>query len=384
MKKIMLICFLGLTVAILLLNQASSMLAKECMNSSYLLNNSDIIINGTIKSVEINEASEQVCTTTLKVDVDTYEKGSGEDEILIKLAGCNDTWVEDTPSFTKDDIGVKGQFFLIKSTYENSSENEFMIMCGSWNKIETSAPGCKNLYWIDNDNKDCGQKEFCGAYMYYGLQTFENKEKCLNAINNSTNCAKEGQSIITPNYKSCCGGLKSISYMHISKSGTCELLNTTLKICSKCGDNICNESIENKCNCPQDCKNQETGCATDADCPQEDCDINSDCEGSVISCIGGKCIKDYSNGRKAEVKIMPQTASQTAIDRLGELNFTIELKEVGTGNNKEVVYELTGKKQGKFLGIFKIMATERVQVDAETGEVKKVIKPWWAFLASGI
>ena len=56
------------------------------------------------------------------------------------------------------------------------------------------------------------------------------------------------------------------------------------------------------------------------------------------------------------------------------------LKEVGNDN---VVYELTGNKQGKFLGIFKIMGKVKAQVDAETGNVR-VIKPWWSFLASEI
>jgi hypothetical protein len=96
-----------------------------------------------------------------------------------------------------------------------------------------------------------------------------------------------------------------------------------------------------------------------------------------------KSFFNLSNGRNAEIKIMPETASQIAIEKLGELNFTIQLKEVGKKDNARPVYELTGKKQGKFLGIFKIMAKVEVQVDAEDGNVK-VIKPWWAFLASGI
>lgn len=93
-----------------------------------------------------------------------------------------------------------------------------------------------------------------------------------------------------------------------------------------------------------------------------------------------KSFFNLSNGRNAEIKIMPETASATAIERLGELNFTVQLKEVG---NDKVAYELTGNKQGKFLGIFKIIAKVQAQVDAETGKVK-VIKPWWSFLASGI
>jgi len=95
------------------------------------------------------------------------------------------------------------------------------------------------------------------------------------------------------------------------------------------------------------------------------------------------CRKTLGNGRQAEIKIMPETASARAIERLGELNFKVELKEVGKGNETKAAYELTGNKQGKFLGIFKIMAKVKAQVDAETGDVK-VIKPWWSFLTSGL
>ena len=90
-----------------------------------------------------------------------------------------------------------------------------------------------------------------------------------------------------------------------------------------------------------------------------------------------------SNGNVIEIKFMPETASEKAIEKLGELNFTIELKEVGKADDAQVIYELIGNKQGKFLGIFKIIAKVQAEVDAETGNVK-VIKPWWSFLASGV
>ncbi len=95
------------------------------------------------------------------------------------------------------------------------------------------------------------------------------------------------------------------------------------------------------------------------------------------------CKKTLSNGKAAEIKIMPETASENAIARLGDLGFNIQLKEVGTGSDSKAVYELTGNKQGKFLGIFRITAKVQAQVDAGTGEVK-VIKPWWAILTTGI
>lgn len=163
------------------------------------------------------------------------------------------------------------------------------------NAANESDADCKSLYWIDNDNKECGQKQFCGAYVYYGLQTFESKTQCENALG----------------------------------------INKT----KACPDNSLDEN--------------------------------------------GKCMFNLSNGRKAEIKIMPETASERAIARLGELGFTIQLKEVGKGEDAQLVYELTGNKQGKFLGIFKIIARVQAQVDAENGDVK-VIKPWWSFLASGI
>jgi hypothetical protein len=48
-------------------------------------------------------------------------------------------------------------------------------------------PQCSNLYWIDNTNKTCeSPKQFCGAYAYLGLQTFNFQEECLNTVNRRT------------------------------------------------------------------------------------------------------------------------------------------------------------------------------------------------------
>ncbi len=138
-------------------------------------------------------------------------------------------------------------------------------------------------------------------------------------------------------------------------------------------------------------------CLTDSECPDLDynlpenngkffkciegkCKIQKNCpEGSVDE--EGKCKKTLSNGIKAEIKIMPSTASEKAIERLGELRFNVTLKEIG--NNKGV-YELTAEKEGKMLGLFKVKGKVSAQVDAETGEIIKIHKPWWAFLISGI
>ncbi len=90
---------------------------------------------------------------------------------------------------------------------------------------------------------------------------------------------------------------------------------------------------------------------------------------------------NLSNGRNAEVKVMPSTASETALQRLGLKvcepgNCTIELKEVGKGDEAEPAYEIEATTEGKFLGLFKTRAKVKTQVSAETGEVLRVKKPF--------
>jgi hypothetical protein len=97
-----------------------------------------------------------------------------------------------------------------------------------------------------------------------------------------------------------------------------------------------------------------------------------------------------SNGRKANLKILPIVARERALERLRlkvcneDNECEIELKEVGEGegNKTRVAYELQIQRHHKLLGLFRIKARNRVRVDAETGEVIHVKKPWWAFLAS--
>ncbi len=95
-----------------------------------------------------------------------------------------------------------------------------------------------------------------------------------------------------------------------------------------------------------------------------------------------------SNGRNAEIKVMPDAASEKARERLRlkvcsvENGCSIELKEVGKGEQVRAAYEVQAQKQAKFLGLFGTRMQVQAQVDAENGEVIQAKKPWWAFLAS--
>ena len=97
---------------------------------------------------------------------------------------------------------------------------------------------------------------------------------------------------------------------------------------------------------------------------------------------------NLSNGRNAEIKIMPDTASATAIARLGLVNCisadgcTIQLKEVETQNQTRAVYEVQAQQDARVFGLFKTKMNVQAQVDAETGAVVQAKKPWWAFLAT--
>ncbi len=89
------------------------------------------------------------------------------------------------------------------------------------------------------------------------------------------------------------------------------------------------------------------------------------------------------NGNVTQIKIMPDTASEIAIERLKALNFTIQLREKIHNNIPKVVYNIEANKNGKFLGVFKLKMKSSAQIDPETGEVLEVNTPWWAFFVTG-
>jgi uncharacterized protein (UPF0216 family) len=126
--------------------------------------------------------------------------------------------------------------------------------------------------------------------------------------------------------------------------------------------------------------------ATEQDCKeyQEECD-----EGDQNLCTKweSNCVKEettvetkeegkiYINEK--EVKIMPDTASEKAIEVLEmKKEITIELKDVG-----KTIYSIEGVKDVKIVGLFEKEMLLKTEIDAETGDIISIEKPWWAFLA---
>ncbi len=95
-----------------------------------------------------------------------------------------------------------------------------------------------------------------------------------------------------------------------------------------------------------------------------------------------------SNGRNAEIKIMPDTASKKALERLRlkvcneSNNCTLQLKEIRQKNQTRIAYEMQVEQQARIFGIFKTKMQVQAQVDAEDGEIIQIKRPWWSFLAT--
>ncbi|MDO8634597.1 MAG: ice-binding family protein, partial [archaeon] len=94
-----------------------------------------------------------------------------------------------------------------------------------------------------------------------------------------------------------------------------------------------------------------------------------------------------SNGALVEVKVMPATASATAIASLrikacaAENNCTIKLKEVSVNGAARAAYAVSAEKEFRIFGLVSAKSMVSANIDAETGAVVSVIKPWWAFFA---
>lgn len=95
-----------------------------------------------------------------------------------------------------------------------------------------------------------------------------------------------------------------------------------------------------------------------------------------------------SNGRNAQVKLVPETAAERAVERLRlkvcneSNNCTIELREVGEGNETRLNYRLEASKRAKLFGLIDTEMPVEADINAETGEFIRTRKPWWAFLAT--
>ena len=98
--------------------------------------------------------------------------------------------------------------------------------------------------------------------------------KCKNFICVDVGCLKEGESpsgAINPKYTrhmatECCEGLKMITiskYFDEDCNDKNHICGGSMSTCSNCGNGICEENLETKCNCPEDCPDKGIVITTD-------------------------------------------------------------------------------------------------------------------------
>lgn len=182
----------------------------------------------------------------------------------------------------------------------------------------TVNPTCSDLYWFDDTNKACqSQKQFCGAYMYYGLQTFNDQQDCLNAVTAQQSCTPNwtcgwgpcvngSQSEVATDSNNCpsttsssganiaCPALARTCLIQcISENGTGEKVSGQPNNCCAglqeqdyATTNSMPGSVMYKC-----IKNQ---CTTDIDCPQPVCTTSTNtttCAAALVNkCVNGQCV----------------------------------------------------------------------------------------------
>jgi uncharacterized membrane protein YkoI len=91
-----------------------------------------------------------------------------------------------------------------------------------------------------------------------------------------------------------------------------------------------------------------------------------------------------SDGSQTYIKISPATAAlkaQLETKSACEEKCEVELKEKKVQSETKAVYEVQVEKESKVFGFINADMYIDVSVDAQTGTVLEINKPWWAFLA---
>lgn len=117
---------------------------------------------------------------------------------------------------------------------------------------------CKYLYWFDNFHKECGYKQFCGAYMWSGLKTFNTLEECQKALVPVPKNECEVPADCEDKFHIMCVGSWSCEEQPLYKCGSTET--------SKCIDSPLAKKCVWKCQEPLDCR--KTGCPENQECKQ--------------------------------------------------------------------------------------------------------------------
>lgn len=105
--------------------------------------------------------------------------------------------------------------------------------------------------------------------------------------------------------------------------------------------------------------------------------INATTNVTLYRAEDGKLYAVNKNNETTEVKMLPNQVKEKIRERLSRelIEEQIELNDDGT-------YEYQAENRARLFFIFSVKEKIRARVNSETGEVERIQKPWWAFLAS--
>ncbi|MCX6818728.1 MAG: DUF333 domain-containing protein [Candidatus Aenigmarchaeota archaeon] len=236
----------------------------------------------------------------------------------------------------------------------------------------------------------------------------------------------------------CCEGMEKIPPTYIYNEDCTSIMTGWTSICSDCGNGNC-ETWENKCNCPEDCTQTINQC----NCPKgTQCIIaESYPPQTVCSCTGPNCPVASNAQATVSYNLVTQTAVQVAKPNEQPVSHNISLWKTTSGNmgilqtvtatvgytgklaveenglfmetsdgkkpinimpeaavavsetptsftkvelkeeSQQPVYSVTGTQPARILFIIPISMEIKTKINAESGDVISVSKPWWSFLA---
>jgi len=85
----------------------------------------------------------------------------------------------------------------------------------------------------------------------------------------------------------------------------------------------------------------------------------------------------FKNNETREIKVFPDEVQEKIRERIQERleNQTMKLDEEG-------IYQIQAEKRARLFGFISVRARINAEIDSETGEVLRVRRPWWNFLAA--
>jgi len=163
----------------------------------------------------------QISDNTQSQDFSNYYKN--------KLTAAG--WTEDVTMAANGNVGGEVAYRkdnnLIVLNYQltpgkiTSGANEPMqwtCPCNMNYKIFTGQTTCQTLYGFDNTSDNpCQLKNFCGAYMYYGLHIFKNQNECFNGWSQASGRGQQ----ISQELKGCLIMGEKVSHINNCTAGQC-------------------------------------------------------------------------------------------------------------------------------------------------------------------